>query len=138
MEREALLGVPAMTPGSETLLAGLVSHLDVREPNRQWATGMWWWDPFHRPKRRGLARSTDRFAQLWGAGDNWELKWNGYPYPEDLAACLTSPMVGLEGASAVNDGDDWLIRLGHSSLALRYGGVCSVAASRRSLARRGA
>ncbi|WP_338765871.1 hypothetical protein V7968_41475 [Nocardia vulneris] len=136
VEREALDGVPAMTPESEALLAALVSYLDVRDPGRQWATGMWWWDPIGRPKRAGLAPSFERFAQLWGCGDTWELKWNGYPYPEDLISCFTSSTVGLPGASAVKQADGWCVRLGKSSLTLLYGGICPTAARRKSLRRR--
>ncbi|MFE9575354.1 hypothetical protein ACFYO1_03130 [Nocardia sp. NPDC006044] len=136
VEREALEGVPAMTFEIEALLAALVSYLDVRDPERQWATGMWWGDPIGRPKRPGLAPSFERFAQLWGYGDSWKLKWNGYPYPEDLISCFTSSTVGLPGASAVKQADAWRIRLGESSLMLQYGGICPAAGGRKSQRRR--
>jgi hypothetical protein len=133
VERDALSGVPAMSDEIETMLAALVSYLDIRDPQGSWATGMWSWDPFKRAKRVGLACSTERFSQLWGAGRAWELSWNGYPYPEDLLACFTSPIVGIPGVSVVQEADRWQIRLGSSSLQLSYGGLCPTSHRRKIL-----
>ncbi|WP_157119617.1 hypothetical protein [Nocardia xishanensis] len=130
VERAAVDGVPPMTVEIETILAALVSYLNVRDPDRRWATGTWWWDPFHRPPRPGLARPFERFSQLWGTDKTWELSWNGYPYPEDLAACFTAPMIGLPQASFVQERGRAHIRLGSSSLTLVYGGTCPAAAQR--------
>ncbi|MGA6205479.1 hypothetical protein ACPESR_12045 [Nocardia testacea] len=133
VERDALSGVPAMTDEIETMVAALVSYLNIRDPQGRWATGMWSWDPLKRAERGGLAGSTERFSRLWGAGRAWELSWNGYPYPEDLLACFTSPLVGIPGVSVVHEADRWQIRLGSSSLRLSYGGICPRAHQRKIL-----
>lgn len=133
VERDALDGVPAMSTGIEKILSALVGSLDLRDPDGCWATGRWWWDPFGRPKRAGLAPSDERFSRLWGAGRTWELSWNGFPYPEDLVACLTSPIVGLNEVSVTREGDRWHLRSGTSSLTLAYGGTCRVASERRTV-----
>ncbi len=130
VEQDALNRIPPMSAEIESILAALVSSLNVRDPNGSWATGMWWWDPFGRPKRAGLAPSYERYSQLWGSGRTWELRWNGFPYPEDLVACLTSPIIGLAGVSHTRVGDRWQLRSGSSALTLSYGGFCRVASER--------
>ncbi|MBT2400040.1 hypothetical protein [Streptomyces sp. ISL-100] len=46
------------------------------------------------------------------------LRWNGFPYADDVAASLTSGPVGLPGAVARVDGDYIYVRLGRAVLRL--------------------
>ncbi|MDT8916082.1 hypothetical protein [Amycolatopsis sp. PS_44_ISF1] len=95
VEHEALSRVPSMPSGMERILAALVARLDVRDPSDKWALGLWWYDPLLRPSTHDHQRR-HRFA-LWGQGPKWELRWNGWPQPEDVIACLTAPVIGVSG-----------------------------------------
>ncbi|WP_329072777.1 hypothetical protein [Amycolatopsis sp. NBC_01480] len=98
VEHEALSRLPSMPSGIERILAALVTRLDAHDPSDKWAIGMWWYDPLLRPNNQSYRRS-HRFV-LWGQGPKWELRWNGWPLPEDVIACLTAPIIGVPGLAA--------------------------------------
>ncbi|MEU4999702.1 hypothetical protein [Streptomyces sp. NPDC021622] len=56
--------------------------------------------------------------QLWGSGDSWALRWNGFPEPHDLAIALTHREVGIKGARLTRHGDAFRVTLGTASLEL--------------------
>jgi len=43
------------------LLTALAGRLNVTDPHVGWATGIWWWDPLHRPDRDQRAGVTCRW-----------------------------------------------------------------------------
>ncbi|MGO1053253.1 hypothetical protein [Crossiella sp. CA198] len=110
-----------MTAEIEIILAALVTRISARDPRRTWHVANWWGDPLQRPEP--ASRGRERKLSLWGEGPRWKLHWNRDPYPEDLVACLTAPEIGVAGAEAIEDAFGWAIRLGGSSLYLRYGEV---------------
>ncbi|MGW4394941.1 hypothetical protein ACWEHA_06585 [Amycolatopsis nivea] len=120
-ERETLGRIPPMEPGIERMLAAIVARLDVRDPNREWAMGSWWYDPLGRPQVRVPRR--ERRRSLWGEGAEWELRWFGHPRIEDVTACLTSPILGLPRIRAIRTsasageirGDGCRLKLVHGS-----------------------
>lgn len=118
-EQAALDAVPPMTPGIQALLAGLVSRLDARDPQKRWAIGQWWQDPLRRPKPARYRYDDSMY--LWGSGADWELRWLKHPQPEDVVACLTESRIGVPGAAATECRDGWTISLDQSTLSLRYG-----------------
>lgn len=102
-EEEILGALPSMTPDAEMLLGALTSRLWLRDPYGSWAVGGWFNPP---PRRdRGSTRSQGHSRRLDGAGDQWELEWTSYPYPEDLVAALTHPRAGLHGMQVVPDAE---------------------------------
>lgn len=120
-EDAALNRIPPMTEEIEILLAALIARISAEDPSRTWAVGNWWGDPLRRPKPPGYGLESK--LSLWGADHAWTLRWNRYPYPSDLISCLAAPEIGVTGAQAVEDGGGWAIKLGGSSLHLRYGEV---------------
>ncbi|MFD3531856.1 hypothetical protein [Streptomyces sp. NPDC058661] len=118
-ERQQLKQVPAMSDDAAHLLAGLATRIATRDPQGRWAIGNWFSDPLDRPDRRDNG-STERYGkQLWGAGDQWTLRWNGFPYARDIAASLTSPLIGIPGATAHDAGDHLYVQLGRATLGLK-------------------
>ncbi|MET9930813.1 MULTISPECIES: hypothetical protein [unclassified Streptomyces] len=131
-EREQLKQLPAMTPDATRLLAGLVTRIAAHDPRGSWAVGNWFSDPLDRPGRRNDG-SVERYGkELWGAGDRWALRWNGFPYARDIAASLTAPLVGVPGAVAHGAGDHFHVRLGRATLDLKGLGATGRGARRRS------
>ncbi|GAB3474292.1 hypothetical protein [Amycolatopsis cihanbeyliensis] len=120
-EQAALDAIPPMTTGVRVLLAALVSRLNARDPQKRWAVGQWWQDPLRRPEPAGYRH--DELMYLWGSGADWELRWLKHPRPTDVVACLTEPRIGVPGATATKGRRGWTIRLGQSTLSLRYGAV---------------
>ncbi|MEU9686764.1 hypothetical protein [Amycolatopsis japonica] len=119
VEREALSRIPSMPSGVERILAALVARLDVRDPSGKWAMGMWWYDPLVRSRPQEYRRG--RKIALWGRGSTWELRWNGWPSPEDLIACLTEPVIGVPHlTSTQRSSSEWVITLDGCRLTLRY------------------
>ncbi|MFE9738625.1 hypothetical protein [Streptomyces sp. NPDC006477] len=118
-ERAQLKQVPAMSLDAARLLAGLATRIASRDPRGRWAIGNWFSDPLDRPGWHNDG-STKRYGkQLWGAGDCWTLRWNGFPYTRDVAASLTAPLIGVPGASAHDAGDHLYVRLGRATLSLQ-------------------
>lgn len=120
-EIEALSTVPTMTGDAKRLLAGLVTRYTLEDPVGRWATS-WDGDPLDRPgdlreERLPFREGVQR--RLWGAGDQWELQWTGYPYPEDLATALTDPTVGVRGARLGRLRHGYEVSLGDAVLELR-------------------
>lgn len=110
--------VPEISKEAEQLLAGLVCRITARDPQGRWAIGNWFSDPLDRP---GWHRNEaeDRYEkQLSGSGHRWTLRWNGFPYADDVAASLASAPVGVPGAVASVAGDRIDLRLGHAVLRL--------------------
>ena len=120
-EVEALGLIPKMTDAAGRLLAGLITRYTLEDPAGQWATS-WDWDPLERPGDRRSERLPLREGvqrRLWGEGNSWELRWTGYPYPEDLAIALTHPAVGVSGARLSRHRDTYEVSLGDAILELR-------------------
>ncbi|MEU4797471.1 hypothetical protein [Streptomyces sp. NPDC023327] len=117
-EREQLARVPSMTAEARRLLAGVFCRITVSDPHGGWAIGNWFYDPLQRP---GWLDSSHRpsHRRLHGAGDRWELEWESHPYPDDLAAAMTHPIIGIPGAKLVSTADHLTITLGGASLCLR-------------------
>lgn len=120
-EKQALHRIPAMTVEIEILLGGLVSRLDVHDPDGTWDIGMWNWDRLDREKPDNFGSHQMRYRTLWGSGHRWTLRWNGHPPMEDVVACLTDRQIGIDGAYAANTQAGVEIRLGSSALELQYG-----------------
>jgi hypothetical protein len=117
-ERARLGEVPPMGSDAEQLLAGLTCRIAARDPAGQWAIGNWFSDPLMRP---GWLRDEgeDRYEkELKGAGNEWTLRWRGFPYADDVAASLASPPVGVPGAVVRTAGDHVEVRLGQATLRL--------------------
>jgi hypothetical protein len=97
-EQEQLADWPAMSTDIERLFAGLTSRLGLKDPAKKWGLGQWYWDPCE-----GRERLTELGAdgrRLWGAGDHWQLTWDGYPFIDDLVEAVTHPAVGIPEARA--------------------------------------
>ncbi|WP_370934545.1 hypothetical protein [Amycolatopsis sp. cg13] len=119
VERKALSRISSMPSGIERILAALVARLDARDPSGKWALGMWWYDPLIRPHPLEYRRG--RKIALWGQGSTWELRWNGWPSPEDLTACLTAPVIGVPRLTAAQRSpSEWVITLDGCQLTLTY------------------
>ncbi|MCZ0210938.1 hypothetical protein OZK63_36765 [Streptomyces sp. UMAF16] len=102
VEERQLAGIPPMGGAAQILLAGMAARMSMTDPKGRWATGNWYWDPLRRSDDgRGRDGGSDPQRRLWGAGDEWEARWTGLPYPEDVAAALTDPVVGISGARLV-------------------------------------
>ncbi|MER8187184.1 hypothetical protein [Kitasatospora sp. NPDC094015] len=120
-ERRKLDSIPPMTPEAEVLLAGLVTRFTLVDPGREWATD-WSADPLRRGGSRrtdpnGLVRGNQR--RLWGDGNSWELRWSGFPYPQDLGIALTHPVIGIPGAELHAHRSTYEVTLGDAVLELR-------------------
>jgi hypothetical protein len=109
--------VPRMSPDARTLLAGLTARFAALDPRRQWAVGNFHFDPWERGLVKEPILGISR--RLWGSGDEWELVWDGYPAPADLAAALTDEVAGVPGAVAVQHRRSIMIHLGSAVLELR-------------------
>lgn len=118
-EREQLASVPPMTEHAQFLLAGVFCRISARDPHRRWAIGNWFYDPLQRSSWLDSDRSLGEDRKLQGAGDSWELRWDSYPYPDDLAASMTDPVIGIPGARTVSASDHLAITLGNATLRLR-------------------
>ncbi|REK91700.1 hypothetical protein DY245_03030 [Streptomyces inhibens] len=118
-EREQLAIVPPMTEHAQRLLAGVFCRISARDPHRRWAIGNWFYDPLRRSGWLDSGRSLGEGRKLQGAGDNWELRWDSYPYPDDLAASMTDPIIGIPEARTVSASDHLAITLGNATLRLR-------------------
>ncbi|MGC0420384.1 hypothetical protein [Embleya sp. AB8] len=119
-ESRAFTEIPPMSDDMRRLLAGLFVRLSVKDRFGRWATGNWHWDPL----RRNLPRPKGNYAhgpvrRLWGAGDEWELVWTGYPHTADVVAALTDPVAGLANATSITYRDSYDVRLGTACLHIR-------------------
>ncbi|MEW2253054.1 hypothetical protein AB0907_37740 [Streptomyces sp. NPDC006975] len=114
-EYTALEKVPDMSPAATRLLGALAMRVSLRDPSETWAVGGWFSDPLDRTPGRSVAYLERR---LNGAGDEWELAWTGYPFPDDLAAALTHPTAGLPDTSGLRIRDGWALRHGSATLRL--------------------
>ncbi|WNO62406.1 hypothetical protein RPQ02_40220 [Streptomyces sp. AM2-3-1] len=110
-EYATLEALPRLSEEAETLLAALTVRLCARDPAEGWDIGMWYHDLSERPQR-GYAHRRRLFAE----GDQCELHWDSTPYPEDLQAALTHPVVGLFGATSHPMPTGWKLRYGHAAL----------------------
>lgn len=119
-ERDRLDRLPVMSHDVMQLLAGLTCRIAARDPNNTWALGNWFSDPLRRP---GWLRyeGDDRYEKaLTGVGSHWTLRWNGFPYADDVAASLTEPPLGIPDATVLESGGNPQVRLGKATLSL-YG-----------------
>ncbi|MFB8081700.1 hypothetical protein [Streptomyces sp. NPDC056013] len=117
-ETQRLAEVPAMSGDAALLLAGLAARIATRDPQDRWAMGNWFSDPLDRPGWHNDGSAERYGKQLWGAGDRWTLRWNGFPYASDIAASLTFPLIGIPGATTHDEGGRLSVRLGRATLAL--------------------
>ncbi|MFJ6610367.1 hypothetical protein ACIQPT_08810 [Streptomyces sp. NPDC091289] len=117
-EERQLADVPPMSEAAQTLLAGMVARMSMTDPKGRWATGNWYWDPLGRDDGRGRDDDSDPQRRLWGAGGEWEAQWTGLPYPEDVAASLTDPRVGISGATLGRSKRTYDVTLGDSVLKI--------------------
>ncbi|GAA5020477.1 hypothetical protein [Kitasatospora paranensis] len=109
---------PEISDEAAQLLGGLVCRLSARDPHGRWAIGNWFSDPLDRPGWTNNG-DVDRYEkQLSGSGHRWTLRWNGFPYSDDVAASLTSAPVGIPGAVAHTVDDHIDVRLGLAVLRL--------------------
>ncbi|MFD5553080.1 hypothetical protein ACFWIA_04475 [Streptomyces sp. NPDC127068] len=107
-----------MSEDAERLLAGLTCRIAAQDAEGRWAMGNWFSDPLRRPGWLG-DRGEDRYEkQLQGSGDQWVLRWNGFPYVEDVTASLTASPIGVSGAIARDTGTHFEVRLGSATLRL--------------------
>ncbi|MEW2622876.1 hypothetical protein [Streptomyces sp. NPDC048106] len=120
-ERRALAAVPPMSHDATALLAGLVPRYNLVDRRGRWATSLSW-DPLERPgsehRREPDVRMDGAARRLWGSGDSWVLRWNGFPEPHDLAIALTHREVGIKGARLTRHGGTFRVTLGTASLEL--------------------
>lgn len=101
-ETTELANLPRRSLPAARMLAALVVRMTLRDPDGAWAVGGWCDDPLSRHwAPRDLGPDSRR---LWGAGDEWELCWQGYPAPADLVQSLTHPIAGLARARLVVEG----------------------------------
>ncbi|MFB6955339.1 hypothetical protein ACFCXP_37475 [Streptomyces niveus] len=87
-------------------MSGVFCRITARDPHGKWAIGNWFYDPL--PGCRSLH----------GAGNSWVLEWESDPYPDDLAAALTDPTIGVAGAKKRSTADNLTIALGSAALRL--------------------
>ncbi|MFY1692817.1 hypothetical protein [Plantactinospora sp. WMMB782] len=111
-----MASIPPVSDDMQSLLAGLFVRGRLRFAGQAMGLGNWWYDPLDRPDLSEPVRGDSR--RLWGAGDDWQLLWEQYPYPGDVVASLTDPFAGMAGVTA--DGDDpfYSVALGSACLAL--------------------
>lgn len=121
-EQQSLRTVPRISNDSKKLLGGIFCRIATADPDRKWAIGNWFHDPLDDRSARVDRSSTltRKYRSLTGAGDHWELRWEPYPYADDLAACITSDRIGLHGARAATGPDHLILTLGTASLRM-YG-----------------
>ncbi|MCK7623533.1 hypothetical protein MUU72_10580 [Streptomyces sp. RS10V-4] len=117
-ERDQLARVPSMTAEARRLLASVFCRITANDPHGGWAIGNWFYDPLQRP---GWLDNPHRPGnrRLHGAGDSWELQWEADPHPDDLAAAMTDPIIGIPGAKIVSAAGQLTITLGDATLRLR-------------------
>lgn len=118
-ERTQLDEVPGMGAAAECLLAGLATRIATHDPRGRWAIGNWFSDPLQRPGWLNNGREERYGKQLWGSADRWTIRWNGFPYAEDVATSLTAPQIGIPGATMHVSVDRVEVRLRGASLSLQ-------------------
>lgn len=120
-EEYVLDSLPAMSTDTQQLIAALTVRLNARDPRRRWAIGSWSWDLLDRdrPDRRSRGHGEMRRLWRWGLANRWELRWNGFPYPDDVAGALSDEVAGLPGASVCGGGEEWEVTLGDARLDVR-------------------
>lgn len=127
-ERTELASIPPMSADMTRLLAGLVTRINTRDPQGRWAVGNWSWDPLRRAAKP-IAAGSDTARWLWGAQDDWDLQWNGYPFSDDVVASLTDPVIGMAGIDVTGSDQIYCVILNNAAVTLRPWG--STAASRQ-------
>ncbi|MGW7465336.1 hypothetical protein ACWGJT_11620 [Streptomyces xantholiticus] len=110
-EYATLEALPRVSEEAETLLAALTVRLCTKDPTGGWDLGMWSYDLSERP-----ARGSTHRRRLSAEGHECELHWDSTPYPEDLRAALTHPVVGLPGATSQPTLTGWQLRYRRASL----------------------
>ena len=120
-EETDLAAIPAASDDTHKLLAGLFVRATCTAPDKRWALGNWRYDPLRRPDLDDVGRGGTH--RLWGARDDWELLWSGYPHPADVVASLVDPVIGLSGVRVLEDDSPFYsLALGTARLALaRWG-----------------
>ncbi|MEU2119490.1 hypothetical protein ABZ567_28460 [Streptomyces sp. NPDC016459] len=112
-EHAVLNRLPRLSADTETMLAALTVRLCAHAPDGSWDIGMWFNDLTDRP-----GRGHAHHRRLSVEGDRCTLHWDSEPYPEDLRAALTGPVIGLAGTRIQPTGDGWNLRYGRARLLL--------------------
>jgi hypothetical protein len=115
-EKTDLASIPPASDDMQSLLAGLFVRVACASPDKRWGLGNWWYDPLDRPDLPEPVNGDSR--RLWGAGDDWQLLWEQYPYPADVVASLTDAFAGMAGLTADDDDPFYSIALGSACLRL--------------------
>lgn len=116
-EARAVRLIPPIGPAARRLLAATLVRLNLSDPDRTWAVGVWTFDPLRR--RTPASAVHDDIRQLYGAGNHWELRWAGYPFVDDIVRSLTHPIAGLAGAVGTTVGAGADITYDEATLSLR-------------------
>lgn len=124
-EEHRLTQWPSMTIDMCILAAGLVARLNLTDPDKRWTVGQWFWDPLRsslgapdlgRPDIGTLELS----RHLWGNADEWDLRWEGYPFLDDLIYAMTDPAVGMPALTVRRDKRDVTLCIGSARLRLMH------------------
>lgn len=126
-EQTSLASIPPMSEDMTRILAALVVRICTKHPRNRWALGTWAWDPLNRSPRPECS-SSNTLRSLWGANNDWELRWEGYPFPDDVAASFTDPVIGLDGVEVTGIDPVYDIALNDAVVHIRH---WPAAASRR-------
>jgi len=117
-EKRFLAGLPQPYPDARHLLAALVARFSATDQRRRWALAQWYSDPLRRPDAPKHPWADEISRRLAGDGDNWDLRWDSHPRPEDIVGALTDPVTGLAGARASKAGGDYVIAYRSARLAV--------------------
>ncbi|MCC8477291.1 hypothetical protein LMJ41_05185 [Streptomyces globisporus] len=113
-EYAALHRIPRLSVDTETLLGALTVRLCAHAPDGSWDVGTWFNDLTDRP-----GRGQSHHRRLSVEDDQCTLHWDSEPYPEDLRAALTDPVIGLTGTRIQPAGAGWSLHYGHACLLAR-------------------
>lgn len=117
-ERTELASIPPMSDDTTRLLAGLVVRIGTKDPHGRWAVGNWAGDPLRRTPRPTTV-SGDATRALWGANNDWDLQWDGYPYSDDVVRSLTDPVIGMAGVDVTGSDQIYDVTLNDAVVSLR-------------------
>jgi hypothetical protein len=115
-ERTELAAIPDRSPDMARLLAAIMVRISTADPQRRWALGTWNWDPLRRDQN--TVHRGDAIRRLWGAADDWGMRWDPYPYHADVIASLTDSVIGLDGVRVVDEAPNYWIESGTARLEI--------------------